>query len=259
MSPIAYTLGVSSPLVFDKRAKAAQQVLNGGNSYGRDFLQSAVDGIFGEATGRACIRAKFWLGYATKNMTPTYGPNLDGFLQGAMQPTGEMVARATAREKAAAQTPRRVKALAEAKKHIGVKESPQGSYKQRFCAWYGFNGVPWCAEFVSYCYGVGAKSKAFVKGSRYAYVPYIVADARAGRNGLQVTRDPKPGDVVTYNWDGGVADHVGLFKDWLSGAEGSEFHAIEGNTSVGNDSNGGEVMLRVRRIAQVETFVRVGR
>jgi hypothetical protein len=253
VTPLEYTLSVTSPLTQGKRAKAAQQVLNGGNAYGRDFHRGAVDGVFGEETGRSCIRVKHWLGYATKNLTPTYGPDLDAFLNGAQQPTGEMVKRAAAREKAAAQTPLRVKALAEAKKHLGVKESPAGSNIVLFSRWYGLTG-PWCAMFTTYSY-VKAGSKAFVKGSRYAYVPYIVADARAGRNGLQVTRDPKPGDLVCYDWDGGVADHVGLFEAGTA----SSFTAIEGNTSLGNDSNGGEVMRRSRQGSQVEAFVRVGR
>jgi len=105
---------------------------------------------------------------------------------------------------------------------------------------------------------VKAGSKAFVKGQRYAYVPYIVNDARAGTNGLHVTRDPKPGDVVCFDWDGGVADHVGLFQEWASVSKDA-FRTVEGNTSQGNDSNGGEVMERNRTVAQVEAFVRVGR
>jgi hypothetical protein len=41
--------------------------------------------------------------------------------------------------------------------------------------------------------------------------------------------------------------------------EGRSFQAIEGNTGMGNDSNGGEVMRRQRLVSQVVAFVRVGR
>lgn len=256
---IDYSLGVASPLHDDPRVRRAQGVLNGGNVLGIDFHRGAVDGQFGEETGRSCIRAKSYFGYANADLKPTYGPHLDAFLHGLAQPDAEMVKRAAARQKKAGQTPMREKALHEFLKHVGLKEHPSGSNMQRFGAWYGMNGVAWCAISVTYCYIVGAKSKAFVKGGRYAYVPYIVADARAGRNGLQPTKDPRPGDVVCFDWDGGVADHVGLFKSWLPGAEGSEFHTVEGNTGIGNDSNGGEVMERIRKISQVECFVRVGR
>ena len=47
------------------------------------------------------------------------------------------------------------------------------------------------------------------------------------------------------DWQGdGKFDHVGLFvKDNGNGM----FQTIEGNTSFGNDSNGGEVMSRERK------------
>ena len=251
---IDYTLGLASPLTQGKRVEAAQQRLDKGG-----YLRGPVDGVFGEGTGRACRRAKFALGYPTPELKATYGPFLDAYLSGEKRPTPEMRKRAKARALKAAQVPMREKALARAKQQVGVVESPRGSNMNPYGKWYGMNGVPWCAEFVTWCYVTGAKSKAFVMGSRYAYVPYIVADARAGRNGLSVTRDPKPGDVVCFDWDGGVADHVGLFQHWLPGAEGSEFLSIEGNTGVGNDSNGGEVLERHRAIGTVECFVRVGR
>jgi hypothetical protein len=249
------TLGVSSPPATGREVKKAQQVLNGGNVFGRDFLLGSVDGIFGEETGRACIRAKFWLGYPTQDLKPTYGEHLNGFLKGLEQPSAEMIKRTAARQKKAKQKPLGEKALTEARKHLGVKESPAGSNKVLFSDWYGIRG-PWCAMFVSYCY-VKAGSKAFAKGKNYAYCPYIVNDARAGRNSLSVTRSPKPGDIVLYDWDGGVADHVGLFEKWK--VEGSSFYAIEGNTSVSDNSNGGQVMQRQRDVRQVECFVRVGR
>ena len=155
----------------------------------------------------------------------------------------------------AAQTPMRARVLARAKGQLGVKESPPGSNKTLYNTWYRASG-PWCAMFVTWCY-VNEGSKAFVQHQRYAYVPYMVADARAGRNGLSVTSRPLPGDVVAYDWDGGVADHTGLFERWS--VVGDSFDAVEGNTAVGNDSNGGEVMRRRRRVSQVVWFIRVGR
>jgi len=249
------TLSVTSPLTQGATVSQAQKTLNGGNVFGRDFLQGAVDGVFGEETGRACIRAKYWLGYPTGELRATYGDLLNDYLLGKQQPTADMIKRTALRQKPASAKPMRAEALEEALKHLGLKERPAGSNIVRFSTWYGVRG-PWCAMFVTWCY-VGAGSKAFVKGVRYAYVPYIVQDARAGRNGLSVTRSPKPGDVVCYDWDGGVADHTGLFEKWL--VEGRSFQAVEGNTGMGNDSNGGEVMRRQRLVSQVVAFVRVGR
>ena len=254
MTPIDYTLGVTSPLMSGPRVLAAQRVLNGNNVFGTDYLYGPVDGQFGELTGRACIRAKYWLGYPTAELTATYGVHLDAFLHGLQRPDAAMLRRTKIREEREQKIPVRVKALNEARSHLGYRENPAGSNRTRFGKWYGLDGNPWCAMFVTWCY-VQAGSTAFVRGSRYAYGPYVVQDARAGRYGLSVTQSPRQGDMVCYDWDGGVADHIGLF---LTGTAMS-FDAIEGNTAVGNDSNGGQVMRRERHGRQVECFVRVGR
>jgi hypothetical protein len=111
--------------------------------------------------------------------------------------------------------------------------------------------------FCTWCFETSGNSPAFVKGSRYAYVPYVVGDARDARNGLKTTDDPIPGDLVCYDWErNGEYDHIGIFEKWVMGA--SDFQAIEGNTSTSNNSNGGEVMRRSRNASQQGTvFVRV--
>src|SRR5215831_8340274 len=84
-----------------------------------------------------------------------------------------------------------------AKCKLGVTESPIGSNRQEFGVWYGFNGVPWCAIFMTWCFDpIG--SKAFVRGSRFSYVGAITAAARAGGRGLAVVKDPRPGDLVCW-------------------------------------------------------------
>jgi hypothetical protein len=148
--------------------------------------------------------------------------------------------------------------LDRAKGEIGKKESPVRSNMQQYGAWYGMNGVPWCAIFCTWCDQTGSKpTKSFVKGSKYAYVPYVINDARLGRNGLSLTSSPSPGDLVCFDWHrDGEYDHIGLVltKPDSSGY----FQAIEGNTSVGNDSNGGQVMRRQRDAGgQATVFCRV--
>lgn len=153
----------------------------------------------------------------------------------------------------------REKALAAAATYIGVTESPANSNRTKFGAWYGQDGQPWCAMFASYVYEVDAGgSPSFAKGSSYAYCPYIVSDARNNRNGLSVTSSPVAGDLAVYDWSfDGTFDHVGLWEGWAEGS-GSTFTAIEGNTSLDSNSNGGEVMRRTRRVPDQSTvFVRV--
>jgi len=151
-------------------------------------------------------------------------------------------------------------ALVRMTREIGVVESPPGSNRCTYSDWYGMVG-PWCAMFCSWGYELGAAdvgqdSPSFVRGSRYAYVPYIVGDARAGRYGLQTTDDPQPGDLCCFDWSyDGEYDHVGVFEAWLGAGW---FSTIEGNTSNADNSNGGEVMRRERSTSgQGTVFVRV--
>jgi len=167
-------------------------------------------------------------------------------------------------EKAVAQfskqdTTVREQALVEARRWIGTKESPAGSNQCWATDWYGMVG-PWCAMAATYWFETAAQqlgrdSPSFVRGTYYAYCPYIVNDAIAQRRGLKTTTDPAPGDLVVYDWDfDGIFDHVGIFEDGTS----LSWHAIEGNTSTSNQSNGGEVMRRTRSAGQANTvFVRV--
>lgn len=153
-----------------------------------------------------------------------------------------------------------VRALAEAVKHVGVREQPAGSNRNPFGKWFGVDGVPWCAEFVSYAFSVGAAvtiCKGFKAPGCYpqgcAYVPTLEAWLRqSGQWAGRVA--PKPGDIAIFNWDGGVADHVGIVEKNLGGGL---FQTIEGNTAVGNDSNGGQVLRRTRSLTQVDGFGRI--
>ena len=144
-------------------------------------------------------------------------------------------------------------ALVKAQSQIGYAEGPNNSTK--YGEWYGVNYQPWCAIFVTWCFLGVAKSNTFVKGSRYAYVPYVVSDAQNARYGLSITNSPIAGDLVCFDWDGGDYDHIGIFES----GNASTFKTIEGNTSTANQSNGGEVMRRSRDRGQTVklAFVRV--
>jgi len=247
-------LTVTTPYMTGPDVTAAQEAL-ASNAYGT-FFAGQADGVYGPVTGQAVHRAKYWLGYALGACDEVYGDLIKRFLDGTKKLSPTYLARREQRLQPAPQ-PLRAKALARAETQIGVRESPMNSNRVPFSEWYGVIG-PWCAMFVTWCY-VESGSTAFVRSRDYAYVPTIVADARAGRNNLTVTNDPQPGDLVCYDWNhDGVADHVGLFNAWISRPDGT-FKAVEGNTSVGNDSNGGEVMLRSdRKRADVLQFVHVG-
>lgn len=151
--------------------------------------------------------------------------------------------------------------LALARTQLGVTEHPADTNQCLYTDWYEAVG-PWCAMFVTYCDQESLQpSEAFVQGVAYAYVPYIVNDARVGIYGLTITSSPQPGDLVCFDWDWDQTwDHVGLV-DEPPDAAGS-FTTVEGNTSpegaAGSQSNGGMVCARQRnRHAQGTVFVRV--
>jgi CHAP domain len=131
--------------------------------------------------------------------------------------------------------------LKQAQSQIGQHESPFGSNRTKYGAWYGFNAVPWCAIFTTWSDQTSEHpSGSLKKGSRYSYVPDIVFYAQRGLHGLYVTSNPAPGDLVCFDWGGdGVFDHVGIVESGLDSK--GNFKTVEGNTSGSNWSNGGSV------------------
>lgn len=129
-----------------------------------------------------------------------------------------------------------------AEKEIGQGEKPLNSNKTKYGKWFGFDGVAWCAMFVSWCYaqaGFPLPKIGFSKG--YAGCQTAVAYFKKNK---MIVESPKEGDIVFFDWNGdGRYDHTGIFVKWL---DDKTFETIEGNTAVGNDSNGGMVMRRKR-------------
>ena len=137
--------------------------------------------------------------------------------------------------------------LAIAVGELGTKESPAGSNKVKYASWYGLNGQPWCVMFVMWVFaraGVALPARTASCGA-------LMRAAKAA--GMWVTSNYKRGDVVIYDFPGGaVTDHCGIVES----ATAAAVTAIEGNTAVGNDSDGGAVMRRTRPLSQVVGAVR---
>ena len=241
------TLILTSPVMRGEDVRAAQRRLNNFDCYA-----GPEDGVFGEHTARACSQAKWLLGYANKDVTPTYGDALNDYLLGIRKPGLLMRQRANSR---ANKKTLGEKALKIGRGFVGVKENPPGSNRVLFSEWYGLIG-PWCLMFVTYCF-VEAGSKAFKKGERWAYCPFAVNDARSQKYGTSVVPrgQEKTGDVVFFSWKrDGFPVHVGML---ISVNKNGTILTLEGNTSPSSDSDGGEVQVRTRDLADVVCFVRV--
>jgi peptidoglycan hydrolase-like protein with peptidoglycan-binding domain len=147
----------------------------------------------------------------------------------------------------------RQKVIDIAKKELGTGEVPHHSNRTKYGAWYGLDGHPWCAMFVSWVFdqaGVRLKVGQTAKGFHHCQSSFNI-----WRSKNRLTNDPKPGDIVLFafsrpSW----SDHTGIFIKWNNSAKTS-FTCIEGNTSTRDNRNGGMVMERVRSRNLVKAFV----
>lgn len=238
-------LHVASPLMQGRDVVKLQERLTA-----LGYAPGPIDGAYGPTTA-AAVRA--FQRDRQLEVDGVVGPETRKALRGTKQPTTQtaIVRKASSLGESA---------LAEAVKHIGKTERPAGSNRSEFGRWFGVDGVPWCAIFVSYCFATGADyliADGFKGAGCYpngcTYVPTAEAWLRATGMWKGKTT-PLPGDIAIFNWDGGVPDHVGIVEKYLGGGK---FDSVEGNTSLGNNSNGGQVMRRVRYVSQVDGFGRV--
>ena len=162
-----------------------------------------------------------------------------------------------------------------------VKEHPPNSNTGKEVRWFqsattlaatDATGWPWCMAFrIRMLLEVGFED------------PYRTASVGLRRDyfrkkGWIRMAQPRSGDEIYFDYDtltgpgkGDWPDHVGVFaaqtdvpQDLLAEAirrfgklgEG-EFWSVEGNTGIGNDSNGGQCMLRKRSIRMVEAYGRL--
>ena len=130
-----------------------------------------------------------------------------------------------------------------ARNDLGYKESPAGSNRTKYGEWYGLNGQPWCMMAIQFWLnqaGVPVPLKTASCGS-------FMRAAQA--HGQWVTGGYQPGDIVIMDFPGNKfrTDHCGIVVTALTDG----VRTIEGNTGVGNDSNGGEVMERTRPLSVI--------
>lgn len=146
----------------------------------------------------------------------------------------------------------RDKILEIARKEIGTSELPANSNRTKYGVWYGMNGVAWCAIYVSWVYEKAGLPLGLIQTAK-GYHHCQSAHNWFKRNG-RLTTNPQKGDIVLFDWSGdNWADHTGIFVQWTNAAK-TEFLSLEGNTSVTDNSNGGLVMERKRRLESVKSF-----
>lgn len=140
------------------------------------------------------------------------------------------------------------KVLQIAKNEIGTKESPKNSNKVKYAKEYGMNGQPWCAMFVWWVFKHAGCSELFYGGKKSAYCPTI-ADYYIAKKQTVAKSKGKPGYIVLFDWNkNNSSDHIGIIEK--KNSDGT-YTTIEGNTSLSNNSNGGQVMRRTRKQSEI--------
>lgn len=128
---------------------------------------------------------------------------------------------------------------------LGYKESPAGSNHTKYGEFMGLQNQPWCMSAIQYWANRAGVQLPAKTGSCKTLM-------NAAKNANQwVTSDYKPGDIFIYQWKDG-SRHCGILHTIV----GNVTLTIEGNTAIGNESNGGEVMVRQRTLEFVLGAVR---
>lgn len=139
----------------------------------------------------------------------------------------------------------------EAEKYLAPFRKALGAPSGRFA---------WCSCFVVYCIReAGGDVPTVIPGTNltWAYVPAGMDYAK--KNGWWFPAsdknfNPRKGDLVLFDWDGGEPDHIGMVIDYKPGEAYVE--CAEGNTSPENETNGNKTALKKRHWSLIKGFVR---
>ena len=130
--------------------------------------------------------------------------------------------------------------IAIAMREIGYRES--AGQRTKYSEWSGYNGQPWCMSFVQWVYHQAG-----------ADLPYLTASCGALLRWYRqnqpecIVKEPVPGCIVIFDFPGTAytTDHTGLFVSKTA----AQITSIDGNTSGGNNANGGYVQQRTRPLS----------
>lgn len=144
-----------------------------------------------------------------------------------------------------------------ASKELGTTEVPDNLTK--YGKWYGLDGNPWCAMFVSWVYAQANLSSKVAAQSKKGFASCDAGLKWFAKQGKLVpVGEAQEGDIVFFQFDTDAQpDHVGIVeKNWK---RRKILACVEGNTSPnnqGSQSNGGGVYQKKRPYGTVMAVVR---
>lgn len=208
-----------------------QQQLND-NDYRHPRRRLVVDGEFGALTATAVAGTKWWMGYPAEERQPIAGETFMAFLTDRAVLPGEYRER---RKERLANIVRksdadrlRARALTIIRGELGTLERPSNSNHIKYNEWWGWGPVPYCVIGISWAW-CKAGSTSFEKGVRWANTDVMLSDAIAGRHGLSLADELKPGCPGVIDFAGhSDPDHAVTFV--RDNGDGS-VETIEFNTS----------------------------
>lgn len=144
-----------------------------------------------------------------------------------------------------------------AEQELGTQETPVN--KTKYGKWYGLDGQPWCAMFVSWVfYKAGRITEVAASGKK----GFASCDAGlkwfAKKGKLIPIGDAQPGDIAFFQFDSDAQpDHVGIVIK--NNKRLKRLVCIEGNTAAdakGSQSNGDGVYRKKRPYSLVMAVAR---
>ncbi len=226
------TFRLESPPMRGRDVAAFQQLLNERFAAWNIDKRIDVDGEYGPMTRRAARQAVYALGISGTELAHGVTPELRSKLRRPSRRTPEEVAHATRRRGWVGRLRRQHEgrgaqaALAYARKHLGVVESPPSTNRGPLIdRWNRATGTapgsPWCGNFANACLmAAGFPPEPWLK-----LCSAIEGNAKAAKGGWQWTASPRAGDLVLFTVSG-AANHVGIVEAVAKGA----VVTIEGNT-----------------------------
>ena len=154
--------------------------------------------------------------------------------------------------------PRIQKVLAVAKKYVDEGYTETGDNQTIFGKWYGLQGQPWCAMYVSFCFSEAGAIDLIQAQSKKGFAGCNQAVAFFAKKGMLVpVGDAQPGDIVFFDFDDNpkTSEHVGLV--YVNQPLLKNLVTFEGNTSTaGSQANGGGCFKKKRPYSKVVAVVR---
>jgi cell wall-associated NlpC family hydrolase len=147
--------------------------------------------------------------------------------------------------------------LEAAKAHLNYEEVPDNL--TIFGKWYGMNGQPWCAMFVSWAFHEAGQGKSVNASTKKGFASCDAGLKWFAKKGKLVpVGQAQAGDIVFFQFDTDAQpDHVGIVEK--NNTKLKRLVCIEGNTSSnnkGSQSNGGGVYRKKRPYATVMAVAR---